>query len=265
MHIRDLPQEALARLLELGDIAERLVAEADAAEAALKEARRILNDLKPTGTPADRELRALQEKTTREFDATLKAVPAARARATAVVAVLNRAKRWVEGLPDGSVLELAPKLVLNGQTSFAVGARQHAIADEILKLRSALVDPRQLFAAQVDELAARAAPDITEAGEVRRSEAVSNFATGAEAMAAYLHRDLLIDKWVQRYEARWGKPLTVAQRDERIAMLERERDELWWVEAALMEADPEVVCSPSVPSRIVLGVNVVERRTQLAS
>ena len=63
MRIRDLPQAIPARLLELDDTAQRLAADADCAEAALKEARRILSDLRPTGTSADRELPRCKKRT----------------------------------------------------------------------------------------------------------------------------------------------------------------------------------------------------------
>ena len=84
-------------------------------------------------------------------------------------------------------------------------------------------------------------------------------------MAAYLHRDLLVDKLMRQVEEDCARHLPVEQRGQRIAELERERDELWRIEAALIDSDPEAVCSPSMPPWIVLGVNVVEQETRLAS
>lgn len=266
MQVKSLSPATMARLLELGAGAERLAVEADRAEAGLQEARRILSrdGLKLTGIGAtDRELRDLYQKTQSGFDTTLKAATTARARATTATAVLNNAKRWLQDLPDGSVLEPAPAVALNGQALPAVRQRLQAIENEIARLRAAPVASdaaRERIRAEVRQLARAATPDINAAGQVVWSPAVRGFETGAVSMASYLYEEQLTNKLLEQYERMCSEP-PVAQRGARIAELERERVELWRIEATLIEDDPEAIRDLR-PPWVVLGVEIPDTTVQ---
>ena len=262
MRVNGLPQAVLSRLFELDDRAARLAADADRAEADLKEALRILNDLRPRSMGGDRELNELRAKTRLGFDATREAALAVRSRATAAVAELNKLKTWIQGLPDGTALELAPAVMLNGQSLSAVRQRLQAIAAEIAALTAAPVgraDDRERIASLIDQLRREAAPAIVRDVEGRISEinwspAVTGFGTGARAMAAWLHGDLLADRLMQQVAADCAKPLPVEQRAGRISELAQEREELWRIESALISADPRADGDSSIPPWVALGV-----------
>jgi hypothetical protein len=114
--------------------------------------------------------------------------------------VATAARRWVENLPEGGSLELAPKVALDGQGLADVRARLQIVANEIAKLRAAPVASADIRARVVDyvqNLAARAAPNVCGVGNKER-QCLRSWKQGTPrnllGMTCYLHGDALVVK-----------------------------------------------------------------------
>lgn len=294
MRVNTLPQPILAKLLMLEDHARACEQAAVRAEAALALAREILNGKGPkTGDlKADREL---YQRTEADFHTiTLPTATAARARASTERAVPIAVKGWVTALPEGTGLEIVAPVVSDGVDLAQVRAKVLALRAELTKIRNAPVasdDIRARVEAYVNSLARGARPLIRgfEAGrelnvswpmattaERRNGAGFDDRQSNSLLTMALFFPEQLVGYLCTEIDALSSELMPAKERPAKLVELERELEEwlrldVHFVDRAI-EAGEVVAHDPQAApwvtlsvAAVVLGINVAERETKLAS
>jgi hypothetical protein len=240
VNLSALPHDTLLRLVEMDGRAERHATAADAADTALAHARALLN-----GRAEDPrvDITRLRE----EFGGIHAAAQAARCRADADQRTLSRVKSWVAQLPNDTVLEEAA-VDCNGHDLGTVRAKLVEVSQEISDIESAPLPPVGLHDAVAESVAALAwngRPEIRGSAvhwplhdHANRRNLVDfdSHSCNALLMFAWLFPQQLADRIEQAVMQHCTARYPLEGRQQRVAALRVERDQLERVEAALITA-----------------------------
>ena len=266
MNHANLPAPALAKLLALDDAVNQL-RERDADLAAQIEDHRKRLDGRIVDRRDDHaQLRQNLEQLLADQKATYNHVREAQE-------VLSTCKTWIERLPSGAKLE-AVTVSAEGKNLADVRAHLKSASDDLDKLRHAPTpspDLRQRVEHYVDRLGSPSLRGIG-AGETLKIiwPGARQTISGPDektadvlSLFAVLFKDRMIDVIMTEATRLSNTPVPLAERPARIAVLEREIEELSRVEEALVDAAiarrESVHRSASALPQAVLGVRVVER------
>jgi hypothetical protein len=263
MNYASLPAPVLAKLLALDEAVEVLTREADAVQHDIEDrrARRYGNVYRADDNP-------------RVLDAELQKLLAdqnvLRERLHSEQSVLSSIKLWLDRLPAAAKLE--PVTVsAEGKDLTAIRDRIKTVTTEMDRLKRAPA-PSTDIEARVRDYVAKLAPTVQGVGADERLSIV--WGPGAQqsstflqertcdplALLAALFPDRLIALAMSEVERMANDPLPIAERPPRIAVLDRELEELSYIEEALVVAaimaGRAVHRSPSVPPAAVLGVRI---------
>jgi hypothetical protein len=200
-------------------------------------------------------------------------------RLQAEQAVVSACKAWVDRLPAGTKLEPVP-VTADGHDLAGIRDRIKAATAEVDALKRAPA-PSSDIEARVRDYVRGLAPKMRGVGVGERlsivwpgaqsssgSWYISEHTCDPLALLAALFPDRMLSLVMGEVERMANDPLPVAQRAPRVAALERELDELYRVEEALiaaaLAAGEPVHRSPSVPPAAVLGVRVADRASRAA-
>ena len=259
MNYDGLPQHVLAKLLALDEAVAALKAGADAVEHGIEDrrARRYGNVHRADDNP--RSLEAELEKFLCEQKVVQKQLQTEQS-------VLSACKAWLDRLPAGTKLEQVA-VTADGHDLAGVRGRIKAANAELEALRRAPA-PSEDIEARVRHYVRALTPRVCGVGVGERlsivwpgaqapSGYISEHTCDPLALLAALFPDRMLSLVMTEVERIANDPLPVAQRAPRIAALERELDQLYRVEEALVVAagaPRERGCPPWV----VLGVKATE-------
>jgi hypothetical protein len=265
-----LPQFVLAKLLALEEAVAALKAGADAVEGGIEDRRaRLWGNVRR----ADDDPRFLEA----ELNQLLADQKVLQKRLQAEQSVLSACKAWVDRLPAGTKLEPVP-VTADGHDLAGIRKRINAANAELDALRRAPA-PSDDIEARVWCYLRGLAPKVRGVGVGERLSIVwpgaqtptgyiSEHTCDPLALIAALFPDRMLSLVMTEVERMANDPLPVAQRPPRIALLERELDELHRVEETLVTvaiaAGQPVQRSPSAPPAAVLGVRVADKVSRAA-
>lgn len=282
MKLNSLSQPLLVRLMDLDARADALAERAGAAEAAVDEARAIMNGRRPP--PGANTLRDIQEGVAAVqagFETQYRAAQQARRTADAAHTVLSNLKVWLERLPPDAKLEpveLEPEdLGLDELNLADVRDRRRQLAADIRALQLAPLpspDLRERVATYVKRLAVAARPEVRgiaggeqlvvywpdSPGASRQNlNGFDTVVANPLLLAAFLFPDRLVDRIGDTIDAACREPCPPPQRAERLAALTAELDRLWQLETALVDqavgaGDADATHDVTTPPAAVLGV-----------
>jgi hypothetical protein len=272
MNYDGLPQFVLAKLLSLDEAVAALKAGADAVEREIENRRARLwgNIRRADDNP--RSLEAELEKLVADQKVLQK-------RLQAEQAVLSACKGWLDRLPARTKLEPVA-VTADGHDLAGIRDRIKTATTEVDALKRAPA-PSSDIEARVRDYVRGLAPKVRGVGVGERlsivwpgaqsslgSGYISEHTCDPLALLAALFPDRMLTLVMGEVERMANDPLPVAQRAPRIAVLERELDELHRVEEALVAAaiaaGQPVHRSPSAPPATVLGVRVADRASRAA-
>jgi hypothetical protein len=267
-----LPQHMLAKLLALEEAVATLKAGADGIERGIENRpARLWGNVRR----ADDNPRLLES----ELERLLADQKVLQKRLQAEQSVLSACKAWLDRLPAGTKLEPVA-VTADGHDLAGVRKRINAANAELDALRRAPA-PSSDIEARVRDYLQGLAPKVRGIGP---GERLSIIFPGAQSSSGYgyisehtcdplsLLAALLPDRMLAlvmgEVERMANDPLPLAQRAPRIAVLERELDELLRIEeilvAATIAAGEPVHRSPSAPPTAVLGIRVADRASRAA-
>jgi len=265
-----LPQFVLAKLLALDEAVEALSVRAGTIERDIenRRARRYGNLQRAEDNP--RLLEAELEKLVADQKMLQKRLPAEQA-------VLSACKGWLDRLPADTKLEPAA-VTADGHDLAGIRARIKAANAELDALKRAPA-PSSDIEARVRGYVRGLAPKVRGVGVGERlsvvwpgaqspSGYISEHTCDPLALLAALFPDRMLALVMGEVERMANDPMPVTQRAPRIAVLERELDELHRVEEALvadaLATGEPVHRSPSAAPAAVLGVRVADRASRAA-
>jgi chromosome segregation ATPase len=188
--------------------------------------------------------------------------------------VLSNCKAWLDRLPEGTTLEPV-EVKTDGHDLEEVRAKGEAAQAERAALRAAPTPSADIEQRIRQYVYSMARPQITGICKGERLKIVwpgADFDTRGPRedsakvlpMMALLFPDRMTAALISDVERMANDPLPQAERKKRIAALEREIEQLAYVEEAMVAAaiarGEDVQRSPSAPPQAVLGVKVVEAR-----
>jgi hypothetical protein len=168
--------------------------------------------------------------------------------------ILGRCRAWLAGLPSTTVFEQSIPDVEDGLSLPAVRGRIKKLKSAAEALRHVPVPP-----SDIREKVRSYVQDITRPaiGGIGTGEVLSvQWPTGLQALMAFLQPDVLIDRLMTEIERIANTPCPLAEREQQIAELEREIDQLQRTEEAIVVATG-APREPGCPPWVVLGVNAL--------
>jgi hypothetical protein len=270
MNYDALCQPVLTKLLSLQEAVAALKARADEVERGIEDRRaRLWGNVRR----ADDDPRSLQA----ELETLLADQKVLQKRLQAEQSVLSSCKAWVDRLPAGAKLEPVP-VTADGHGLPGLRNRINAANAERDALMRAPA-PSSDIEARVRGYLRGLTPKVRGVGVGERlsiiwpgaqtpTTYISEHTCDPLALIAALFPDRMLSLVMTEVERMANDPLPVAQRPPRIAILERELDELHRVEEALVAvaiaAGEPVHRSPSAPPAAVLGVRVADKVSRAA-
>jgi hypothetical protein len=169
--------------------------------------------------------------------------------------ILGRCRAWLAGLPSTAVFEQVIPDVEDGLSLPVVRGRIKKLQIEVEALKRVPVPPsdiREKVHAYVQGLTR---PVV---GGIGAGEALTvQWPTGLDAMMAFLRPDVLAERLMIAINQIANSPCPPAEREHRIAELEREIDRLQRIEEAIVVATG-APREPGCPPWVVLGVKAIE-------
>jgi hypothetical protein len=249
MNRNKLPTGVLQRLVELDEEVEFLNRKVDDLERGIASARTRLSGTFRT----DQEYHDLRASLKQMVDDK----PAVETKFHRTRALAAKCKRWLDELPDGTVLEPVKVRPTNGADLGDVRERIKDAENELHRLRSVptpSADIKQRVAAYVQALAQ---PEVRGIGAGQ--DLVVKWPSSVIAVFALLFPEKLQAAILTEIDAMANDPLPIKQRRERITELEAEIERLHYTEEALVVANG-ADRSPGALPQCVLGVRAVEAR-----
>jgi hypothetical protein len=280
MKPNQLSQPILLRLLQLDERATSLAKVADGAEHEVNFARAVMrNEATPKGAigvTTLKQLQALIKAVETSFPALLEAAKTARLNADAAQRVASAVKSWVDGLPSNAKLE--PLHVnVDGHDLQTVREQLRIAQTELRTLQDAPIpapDIADRVRDYVEALQRGARPALR---GIRRGDLLqihwpshaaasrtnlNGFDTASAnplLMSALLFPEHLVAVLMQQIKADCSQPLPIDQRQQRIAELQAQLEQLWRVDCALIDravaaGAADAVHDATAPAAALLGV-----------
>ena len=264
MKYAKLPAPALAKLLSLEEAVEELTQRVAGTQDGITSARARLTGGFRKQAEGD------------DLTASLKQLivdkPILEIKLHAAQSVLSNCKVWLDRLPEGTALEPV-EVKANGHDLSSVRTRLEAAQGELAHLHAVPTPSADVRQRVEDYVRSMARPTISGLGKGNRLKVVwpgAGWDTGgpredrAEVlpMMALLFHDAMVDALLREVERLTSGAVPLAQRAARIAALEREIEQLSYVEEVLIDRaianGEDVQRSPNALPQAVLGVKVVE-------
>jgi hypothetical protein len=259
-----LPATALAKLIELNDVAEHLSEKLVRTEEGIASARsRLTGGFRKQGDWDD---------TRAALDKMVQDLPGLKRRCDTAQSTYATCRAFLDGLPDDATLETV-EVSTDGHDLADVRAKREAAQAELATLRALPTASADIEARIRAYVEAMARPQISGIGKGERFRVVwagAGFGPSGPRedradilpMMAFLHPDAMIAALTREVERMANDPLPQAERKKRVAALEHEIEQLAYVEEALAAAaiarGEDVQRSPSAPPQAVLQVRVAE-------
>jgi hypothetical protein len=181
--------------------------------------------------------------------------PRLSARASAAEATARRCRQWLESLPEGTQLRLRA-VDVDGHDLGSVRARIKECEGELERLRRAPTPSPDLEERLKAYVASLGEPEISgfQAGETLHVFWPNS--GGPISLAAVLAPDVVTAALLRKVERMANTPLPMAQRKQRMAVLEHEVTELCYLAAALAAAGDQRAWD-GLPPWAILGAEIV--------
>jgi hypothetical protein len=251
MRRQNVPPHVLNKLVDLSDAAEDLNRKVADAERGIAAARTRLTG----GFAKDQECHDLR----RTLDRLIADKPVLEAKLHRTQRIQSSCKIWLDELPEGTMLEPV-KVKANGHDLADVRERIKDAEDELKRLRAVPTPSTDIRKRVENYVQSMARPQIT--GIEKGQKLQVTWPDGALAVFAQLFPEKVQEVVLAKIDALANDPLPIKERHARIAKLEREIDELAYLEEALVAAaiadGEDVQRSRAAPPQAVLGVRVAE-------
>jgi hypothetical protein len=244
MRRQDIPARVLSKLIALDEQAEFFNRKNDDLERGIAAARTRLSGTFRT----DQEYHDLRASLKQMVDDQ----PTIETNFHRVKHLAAKCKRWLDELPDGTVLEEV-KVKPNGADLDDVRERIEDAKNELHRLRSVPTPSADIKQRVADYVQSLARPDVSGIGAGQELEV--RWPSSSIAVFALLFPTKMEEVILAEVDAMANDPLPIKQRRERITELEAEIERLHYTEEALVVANGAERSLDALPA-CVLGVRV---------
>jgi hypothetical protein len=171
--------------------------------------------------------------------------------------ILGRCRAWLSGLPSTTVFEQVIPDVEDGLSLPAVRGRIKKLKNQVDMLKGVPIPPSNIRDKVLTYVQELTRPVVS--GIALDETLTVQWPTGLHALLAFVEPDLLAERLLAEINRIANTPFPLAEREQQIAKLEGEIDQLQRTEEAIVVATGaprETGCLPWV----VLGVKVIEER-----
>jgi hypothetical protein len=250
MDLSQAPAFVAAKMAQLSDARAAAATRADELTAEISQVRDRLNGRAWRQGDDPAELRI-------EFDRLLAAEKTLQRQRPIEADTIDRCKAWLAALPPATVLEQVAPVVEDGSSLTVVRARTKKLQETVAGLKRVPIpapDIRQKAGSYVEGLT-RPIIDGIDAGEVLTVQ----WPKELHALMAFLQPEVLAERLMAEVNRIANTPCPLPERQQRIAKLEQEIDQLQRAEEAIVVATG-AARERGCPPWVVLGVKAVEVR-----